>query len=110
VYKRGEIVLVPVPFSDLSTTKQRPVLVISNTSHNFTSPDMVVVAITSNLIQNGIVIEQDDIDVGVLPKKSLIRCEKIYTLEQNIVIKQFGVISANILAKVVNNIHDLITD
>ena len=110
MYKRGEIVLVPVPFSDLSTTKQRPVLVISNTSHNFTSPDMVVVAITSNLIQNGIVIEQDDIDVGVLPKKSLIRCEKIYTLEQNIVIKQFGVISANILAKVVNNIHDLITD
>jgi len=42
MYKRGEIVLVPVPFSDLSYTKKRPVLVISNTAHNFVSTDMIV--------------------------------------------------------------------
>jgi len=35
MYKRGEIVLVPVPFSDLSYAKKRPVLVVSNTAHNF---------------------------------------------------------------------------
>ena len=79
MYKRGEIVLVPVPFSDLSNTKKRPVLVVSNTAHNFASSDMIVVAITSNLIQNGIAIEGDDLTAGVLPKKSIIRCEKIYT-------------------------------
>ena len=62
---------------------------------------MIVVAITSNLIQNGIVIEQDDLTVGVLPKRSIIRCEKIYTLEQNIVIKRFGIISEDILTQVV---------
>ena len=75
MYKRGEIALVPVPFSNLSLTKIRPVLVVSNTAHNFASPDMIVVAITSNLLQNGIIIEASDLIVGVLPKKSIIRCD-----------------------------------
>ena len=110
MYKRGEIVLVPVPFSDLSSIKKRPVLVISNTTHNFTSPDMIVVAITSNLVQNGIVIEQSDLKTGELPKKSLIRCEKIYTLEQSIIVKRFGVLSEDVLLKVANEIHNLITE
>ena len=68
MYRRGEIVLVPVPFSDLTHTKKRPVLVVSNTVHNFASPDMIVVAITSNLVQSGIVIDRDDLTVGLIPK------------------------------------------
>ena len=71
---------------------------------------MIVVAITSNIIQNGVVIEASDLLVGVLPKKSLIRCEKIYTLEQSIVVKRFGVISDDVLLKVANEIHNLITE
>jgi len=71
---------------------------------------MIVVAITSNIIQNGIVIEASDLKVGVLPKKSLIRCEKIYTLEQSIVIKRFGVLSDDVLLKVADEIHNLITE
>ena len=110
MYKRGEIVLVPVPFSDLTYTKKRPVLVISNTIHNFSNPDMIVVAITSNLAQSGIVIDQGDLTAGVLPKKSLIRCEKIYTLEQSIVVKPFGILSDDVLLKVANEIHNLITE
>ena len=61
MYKRGEIVLVPVPFSNLTYTKKRPVLVISNTAHNLAFPDMIVVAITSNLVQNGIIINPNDL-------------------------------------------------
>jgi mRNA interferase MazF len=110
MYKRGEIVLIPFPFSDLSYTKRRPVLVISKTAHNYSSSDMIVVAITSNLIQNGIFINSNDLTMGVLPKTSIIRCEKIYTLEQNIVVKQFGVLSDEILVKVINEIHNLITE
>jgi len=109
MYKRGEIVLIPVPFSDLSSVKKRPVLVISNESHNSTSSDMIVVAITSNLKQNGIVIETKDLLAGTLPKTSLIRPEKIYTLEQRIVIKQIGTISENILKNVIGEINKIIT-
>jgi len=110
MYKRGEIVLIPVPFSDLSSVKRRPVLVISNTSHNFSNSDIIVVAITSNLQQNGIVIETKDLLTGELPKMSVIRCDKIYTLEQRIVIKQLGMVSENILKNVIHDINILITE
>jgi len=110
MYKRGEIVLIPVPFSDLSSVKRRPVLVISNMSHNRTNTDMIVVAITSNPQQNGIVIETKDLLAGELPKKSLIRYDKIYTLEQRIVIKQLGTVSENVLKNVIIALNTLITE
>jgi len=110
MYKRGEIVLIPVPFSDLSSVKRRPVLVISNMSHNCSNTDMIVVAITSNLRQDGIVIETKDVSAGKLPKKSLIRYDKIYTLEQRIVIKQLGVVSENVLKKVITALNTLINE
>jgi len=110
MYKRGEIVLIPVPFSDLSSVKRRPVLVISNLAHNSTHNDMIVAAITSNLQQNGIVIEAKDLQEGELPKKSLIRCDKIYTLEQRIVIKRFGTVFESVLTNVINDINKLIAE
>jgi len=110
MYKRGEIVLIPVPFSDLSSVKRRPVLVISNTSYNDKNSDVIVVAITSNLQQDGIIIETKDLLAGELPKKSLIRYDKIYTLEQRIVIKQLGIVSESVLKNVINNLNMLITD
>ena len=45
---QGDIVLIPVPFTDLSSQKRRPVIVISCAAHNRKSLDMVVVAMTSN--------------------------------------------------------------
>jgi mRNA-degrading endonuclease toxin of MazEF toxin-antitoxin module len=71
---------------------------------------MIVAAITSNLQQNGIVIETKDLLTGELPKKSLIRCDKIYTLEQRIVIKQLGVVSESVLKNVVSGINTIITE
>ena len=48
-YKRGDIVLVPFPFTDLTSSKKRPALVISPDSFNSQQQDLVVVAITSQL-------------------------------------------------------------
>jgi len=110
MYRRGEIVLIPVPFSDLSSVKRRPVLVISNMSYNNKNNDMIVVAITSNLQQNGIAIDTKDLLTGELPRKSLIRYDKIYNLEQRIVIKQLGIVSENVLKKVISDINMLITE
>jgi mRNA interferase MazF len=64
MYKQGDIVLIPFPYSDLSTTKQRPVLVLSNTTYNKSQSDLVVAAITSNLISKtySIKITDDDLD------------------------------------------------
>ena len=46
-YRRGDIVLVPFPFTDLSSTKKRPALVVSPDRFNAHAQDVVLVAITS---------------------------------------------------------------
>lgn len=38
-YKRGDIVLVPFPFSNQSAAKKRPAVVISSTPYNDASPE-----------------------------------------------------------------------
>jgi mRNA interferase MazF len=45
--EQGDIVLVPVPFTDLTAQKRRPVIVVSNNSYNRESDDIVVVSLTS---------------------------------------------------------------
>lgn len=44
-----DIILINFPFSDLTGTKVRPALVVSNDRYSSTSLDAVVLAITSNL-------------------------------------------------------------
>jgi mRNA interferase MazF len=47
-YKKWEIVLVPFPFTDLSSAKRRPALIVSPDSYN-TGKDVVIAYITSQI-------------------------------------------------------------
>ena len=100
MYSRGEIVLIPVPFTDLSATKKRPVLIISNNKYNTADQDMIVAAVTSNLIQQGVSLTNGDLTQGHLPKPSIIRSDKVYTLNQKIVVKKIGSVAEGILDEV----------
>jgi mRNA interferase MazF len=46
-YSQGQVVLIPFPFTDLTTTKQRPAVIISSNAYNRTHPDLILAAITS---------------------------------------------------------------
>ncbi|WP_018085996.1 type II toxin-antitoxin system PemK/MazF family toxin [Desulfurispora thermophila] len=110
MYKRGDILLIPIPFSDLTSHKKRPVLVLSNDNYNARTQDIVVVAITSNLTAKDYVVmlTRSDLDEGVLKVDSCIRVDKIYTLSQNIVISKFGVVKKHIIDAVREKLHELI--
>ncbi len=108
MYRQGEVVLIPVPFSDLTATKKRPVLVISNDSYNSGSQDILVAAITSNLYQDGVRLDTANMAVGVMPKPSMIRCDKLYSLEQAIVVKSVGEVQKEIIASVKEGILALL--
>jgi mRNA interferase MazF len=110
MYEQGEIVMIPVPFSDLAASKKRPVLVVSNDAYNAESQDMIVAAITSNLTQKGVRITNSDMVSGELPKPSVIRADKIYTLDQGIAAKRIGKISVavqNSVRKAINRLVEL---
>jgi mRNA interferase MazF len=109
MYSQGELVLIPVPFTDLSATKKRPVLVISNDKYNADSQDMIVAAVTSNLIQQGVSLTNEDLTQGQLPKPSIIRSDKVYTLNQRIVVKRIGNVADNVLNDVCSNVVKFIS-
>ena len=48
-FQRGDVLLVPFPFSDLSTTKVRPAIIVSSTLYQSREPDIILAAITSNV-------------------------------------------------------------
>jgi len=48
-FKRGSIVLVPFPFTDLSARKRRPALVVSTDQYNAATGDVIIAQITSRV-------------------------------------------------------------
>ena len=45
----GDLVLVPFPFTDHSTTKRRPAVVVSSAAYQRERPDLVILAVTSQV-------------------------------------------------------------
>ncbi|MFA5906093.1 MAG: type II toxin-antitoxin system PemK/MazF family toxin [Desulfobacula sp.] len=46
-YKFGDIILVKFPFTDQTSAKKRPAVIISSTAYNQYRPDIIIMAITS---------------------------------------------------------------
>jgi mRNA interferase MazF len=105
----GEIVLLPIPFTDLSSTRRRPVIVISNDQYQRDTPDMVVVAMTSNpvLTPYSFVITSADLVSGVLNHPGRVRADKVYTLAQSLVVKTFGKVNDVTLNRIRQILEDL---
>jgi mRNA interferase MazF len=107
--KQGEIVLIPIPFTDLSSQKRRPVVIVSNDAYNGKSTDIVVVAMTSNpaSVDYSFTITSTDLEKGTLNRPSKVRVAKIYTLSQSIVVKTFGQVNAKTLERIRQILQDL---
>jgi mRNA interferase MazF len=111
MYKQGDIVLIPIPFTGLSSSKKRPVLILSSDSYNASADDLIVAAITSNIDNKpyNIVIKSDDLTDGNLLHTSCVRADKLYTLAQSIVIKKFGTIKEESLANVIEKLYNIVS-
>ena len=94
-YKKWEIVLVPFPFTDLTTTKKRPALIISPNEYN-DKFDVVIAFITSKLDLEHRVGDYkiQEWKKSSLPKPSTLRM-KFATIDKSIIIKRFGRLSEN---------------
>jgi mRNA interferase MazF len=94
-FKFGDVVLVPFPFSNQSSSKQRPAAIVSNLAYNLARPDAVVLAITSQLRASpllGDVLLRDWQAAGLLKPSSV---KPVFvTLEQALIIRRLGILSA----------------
>ena len=107
---KGKIVLLPFPFTNLTSTKRRPALVLLE------SPDDVVVAFISSKIPKPVALHQVIIDknhktfsMAGLKVSSTIYLDKIATIDKKLIIGELGQISNEIKLEVNNRIKKIYT-
>src|SRR3989344_4538989 len=101
----GKIVLVPFPFTDLSGTKVRPAVVISNKN---IGNDIILSFISSNTKKKDkftVFIRMND--QNRLKSDSVILVSKIATLEKKVILGEIGNLSDIDVAKVKEKLENL---
>jgi mRNA interferase MazF len=102
VFEPGELVLVPFPFTDLTSTKRRPVLALTAPD---SMGDFIGCPVTSRegRSQARALLPADLVE-GALPLASWIRTDRIVTLHAGLVVRRFGRVSDAVRAEVAGNV------
>ena len=105
-FVKGDVVVFPFPFSDLSSTKKRPALVISV----FEGNDLLLCQITSQIQPDiySIKLNDSDFKAGSLNLPSFIRGNKLLTADKYLIEYKIGSIKDKKLEEVVDSICDII--
>ncbi|MCJ8166102.1 type II toxin-antitoxin system PemK/MazF family toxin [Pontibacter sp. E15-1] len=110
-YRRGDVVRVPFPFTDLSDAKKRPALIISNDSINVTG-DYLMMMVTSK-------VKSDDLSIGIsdsdytfepLELPSSARVHKIFLCHESLIIKKDSAVTDDFMSRVVSKLNNLISE
>ena len=105
-FVKGDVVVLPFPFSDLSSAKKRPALVISV----FEGHDLLLCQITSQIGLDSYSVKLSDSDFksGNLNLPSFIRGNKLFTADKSLIQYKIGSLKDKKLEEVVDSICDII--
>ena len=108
-YPKGSVVLVPFPFTDLSGRKRRPALVVS--PEGFDEEDLVLCAITSRLpgrfSEWEASLTAEDTVEERLPKPSVIKAGKHFTMHRSLIGRRFGTVKEHKLEEILGMLRAL---
>jgi mRNA interferase MazF len=92
-YEFGDVVLVRFPFTNQAAFKQRPACIVSSRAYNTAKPDLIIMAITSQMHTPS---SLGEVQVGQWQAANLLKPSVIKpvfaTLEQNLILKRLGVL------------------
>jgi len=99
-FVKGDVVVVPFPFSDLSQTKRRPALVMASLKGN----DVILCQITSRKRTDSYAISIDSADFGEgdLKQRSNVRPNRIFTADANIILYKAGSLKPGKVEEIIN--------
>ena len=105
-FMKGDVVVVPFPFSDLTQAKRRPALVIVTLEGD----DLILCQITSQAIKDNYAISLDDKDfeTGSLKQISNVRPNRIFTADSHIVLYKVGNLKIEKLNEVIEKVVEII--
>ena len=107
MYEQKDVVLIPFPYSDLTGSKQRPAVIISNEKLN-KSEDRICCLVTSNEPVDGILISNNSFLDGKLPFKSWIKPCRLFTINSKIIKKKICTLTDDFHNKIVLSINEYI--
>ena len=98
----GSVVLVRFPFSDLSSSKLRPAVVLAFTGRD----DWILCQVTSNPYSDStaIRINENDFKIGSLQKVSYARPGKFFTANSSLMVTEAGRLHAMAFNNIINTI------
>lgn len=104
---KGDVVVIPFPFTDLSNSKKRPAIILADIKGD----DYLMVQITSKNIKDSyaIPINPSDVVNGIFNHNSNARPNKIFTLNKNIVSYKIGSLSDEKMEILINKVIEIIT-
>lgn len=104
-FVKGEVVVVPFPFSDLSQSKRCPALVLTN----LRGDDVILCMISGRgPDEYAIPLARSDFETGALDKECHIRPNRVFTADGNIVEYSAGRLRAAKLAEVITKLVALL--
>ncbi|MCL2055258.1 MAG: type II toxin-antitoxin system PemK/MazF family toxin [Oscillospiraceae bacterium] len=105
-FVKGDIVVVRFPFSDLSSSKRRPALVLADSGGG----DTILCQITSQSVRDSyaIAIELSDIENGSLSANSNARPNKLFTADETIIAYKAGELNADRFKSVIKAVINLL--
>jgi mRNA interferase MazF len=105
-FVKGDVVVIPFPFSDLSQSKRRPALVVAPLEGN----DAILCQITSKAIKDkyAISIDEADFESGGLRQAGNIRPNRLFTADNHIILYRVGVIKKDKLAQAIEKVVEII--
>ena len=103
---KGDVVVLPFPFSDLSASKKRPALVIAPLDGD----DIILCQITSQarIDDYSVILNNSDFKQGSLNLTSIIKPNKLFTADKSIIHYKIGSIKDKKLKEVTDSICDII--
>ncbi len=106
-FVKGDVVVLPFPFSDLSDSKNRPCLVVAKLS----GIDIVICEITSQSRDDSDAIElkRNDFQEGNLKIDSWIRTNKLLTVETSMVKYKLGKVKQDKIIEVQEKLCEIFT-
>jgi mRNA interferase MazF len=96
IFRRGDVILIEIPFAERTGSKLRPAVIVQNNIGNRASANLIVVAISSQLPAQAlpvqyIVSESTPVaQAAGLPRASVVDCENIATISKRLVRRKLG--------------------
>lgn len=110
-FQRGDIIVLPFPFSNATGSKRRPALVLAELPY-FGGMDYLVCMITSQNSRDphSIEIQPADLSLGQLAVQSSIRPLYLFAAESNTIVARIGRLKSAKISSVIKIITSVIND